>query len=127
MKESLRTRRACAGVAQDALHPDHRFGVAAAGIANKPAPFARLQYGAERRECGEGPAVERDLPHDRVALGDLAQRTAISSDLGNQGRKLLGRQEVRAEHKAVPVERRSVLLRDAAAKLAAVRLCKRIS
>jgi hypothetical protein len=120
-------RRVCgsaepAQAAQDALHPDHRLGVAAAGVANETPPLARLEYCAECGERGESPSVERDLAHDRVALGDLPKRAAISPSLRDQGCKLLGRQEVRADHKTVPVKRLPVLLGDEAGELAAASL-----
>ena len=54
VEKCLRIRRAGAGVAQDGLHPDHRLGIAAAGVANEPSPIARLQYCAKRWERGDG-------------------------------------------------------------------------
>ena len=83
VQECLRIGRSSAGVAQDALHPDDRLGIAAAGIADQPAPVGRSQHRSERGKRGKSFAVEGDLAHDRIALGNLPQRAAIGSDLTN--------------------------------------------
>ena len=104
MECGLRVGRAIDDMAQDALDPHHRLGVAAADIADQAAPFRRAQHPAQRRQGSQRLRVERDLAHDRVALGDLAQWAAIGFDLMQQFGEFAGRQEVRPDHKAVALE-----------------------
>src|SRR5260221_14695968 len=89
---------------QDALYPHHRLGVAAADIADQPAPFGRTQRTRKRRQRGERSWIKRDLAQDRVALGDFAKRTAIGFDLTEQLGELALGQEIRFDDKAVASE-----------------------
>ena len=111
VQEGLRIGGAGMSVAQDALHPDHRLGVAAPGVANQPAPVARPQHRVKGRQLGQSPRVERDLAHERVALGDFPQRAAISPHLSDQRCELMRRQKIRPDDKTVSIERRPVLSR----------------
>ena len=104
VQQGLRIGRAVAGVPRQALDPDHRLGVAAADIADQPAPFRRAQDAGERRQRSQGARIERDLAHDRVALGDLAQRAAIRPDLIAQLGEFLRRQKIAPDDKPVARE-----------------------
>jgi hypothetical protein len=101
VEKGLRVGRTGGSMAEQALDPYHRLGVAAADITDQAAPLRRAQHCVERRHRCAGGAIERYLAHDRVALGQVARDAAIRLELAVQRGEFVGRQEIVPHDKAV--------------------------